>query len=483
VSTPTLFVRSRATDNKSNTSNPIEIKFSEYFKGQMIPLEKDLRLLMQEAIKTERDQGDFVPENLTKLLCKVYSSLDLMNKKNFFSIMSRELGTDNNGLLKAANALIASKDREESTVVASENNLRHAITPLYEKVFMNINSQLDGMKFLVDMRKDLLDIVNVSKEAKSDAKLKGLSENLKNLLGQWFAIGFLQLERITWNQPAAILERIINYSSVVHPIGSWMDLKARLGQGRRCFAFFHPSMPGEPLVFIEVGLTHEISTKIEPLLKASTIDEESATTAIFYAINSTQPGLSGIDLGHLLIKRVVFELQKELPNLKVFSTLSPIPGFASWLESKLAFEIQPENKFSEKSALLTETEVKSLQKLDKTTSSPVQILADTLKSNWQNDAEKESVLQPILMRLCARYLAVEKKRSLAIDPVANFHLRNGAQLYQINWLADLSTKRMKQSYGLMVNYKYNLDELRQNNEDYLLRNTINTSSAVKSLLQ
>lgn len=349
------------------------------------------------------------------------------------------------------------------------------------------------MKILIDMRADLLATIKrattgakTSVEQKTEiAQLKRLEASLADHLQHWFSVGFLELRLITWESPAALLEKIKAYSDSVHPVKDWNMLKNRLANNRRCFGFFHPSLPLEPLVFIEVALTSEISSKIAPILQGiNTVPEADATTAIFYAITSTQPGLGGIDLGHMLIEQVVHALQQEFPKLNTFSTFSPVPTFKIWLDSKLAHAISTPSE----SSLLTPTEESDLKKVFLTLnrgSAPnaalvlQQILAI---ENWQENPALVAALQGPLTRLCAFYLAKERKRNLAVDPVANFHLRNGAQFHRVCWLADTSSKRLSQSCGLMVNYLYRLDRLVANNEAYLTNGQIATGEEVESLL-
>lgn len=352
------------------------------------------------------------------------------------------------------------------------------------------------MKVLIDMRADLLSTIKTASANKTRmdlktelAQLKRLESSLAEHLQHWFSVGFLELRRITWESPAALLEKIKYYSDSVHPVADWNMLKARLSQNRRCFGFFHPSLPLEPLVFIEVALTNEISSKIAPILQGiNTVDESEATTAIFYAITSTQPGLSGVDLGHMLIEQVVSALKQELPKLQTFSTFSPVPSFKVWLDSKLAHSQLPPSTAT--APLLTPQEENSILAAYSTLnrgSAPngiaaLQLILDDKEAGWATNPVLISALQPPLMRLCAYYLAKERKRSLAVDPVANFHLRNGAQLHRVCWLADTSSKRLKQSCGLMVNYLYRLDKLVVNNEAYLTSGVIATGDDVNALL-
>lgn len=315
------------------------------------------------------------------------------------------------------------------------------------------------------------------------SRLKNLDDILKGHLQSWFSIGFLNLERITWSHPGVILERIKSYSESVHPMATWNDLKNRLSSNKRCYAYFHPSMPTDPVVFIEVQLTDSISSSMEPIISdEGLMDIEAPSTAIFYAITSTQPGLSGIDLGNMLIKRVVSNLKRDIPSIKTFCTLSPIPKFKNWLDSSLALAISPKTHEVFPFELLTDKERDTLKALDPKEENPVVIFKKMLESDWSKDQVKSEFLKDVLLRLCTYYLYTAKKNNLAYDPVANFHLRNGAQLYRVNWMADTSDKRFKQSYGLMVNYLYKLEEVEENNQNYLVHSQIRISNWVKERL-
>ena len=267
----------------------------------------------------------------------------------------------------------------------------------------------------------------------------------------------LQLQQIQWNTSSAeFLEKIMKYEAV-HQITSWDALKQRLGPGRLCFAFTHPGIPFEPLTFIQIALTHSISDNVQSILqqKPDSMAKELPTVAIFYSITSPHVGLSGIDLGVFLIKRVVKQLQEQIPSISTFCTLSPIPKFRIWLETVMELNDSP---------LLTQAEESQLRSI---------IYSDTknghlLKLSLSQFDKLQPILKPILLRLCHRYIVDEKRRNYALDPVTHFHIRNGASLYRINWMGDSSVKGTQQSYGMMANYIYVLDEIEENNAKYLL---------------
>ncbi|MGW8161613.1 MAG: malonyl-CoA decarboxylase domain-containing protein, partial [Desulfobulbales bacterium] len=258
-------------------------------------------------------------------------------------------------------------------------------------------------------------------------------------------------------------------------IRSWGDLRSRLDSNRLCFAFFHNKMPTEPLIFVEVALTNKLSASIQELLNKEDekTDSESANTAIFYSISNTQPGLAGINLGNFLIKTVVQELANQFTHLKHFATLSPVPNFQKWLAPKLA---------DNESDILLPREVGILREYF-VCKNAAQKLSEVLSLEWYKNSEEAEVLRPLLIRLCARYLLEEKKGDKTLDPVANFHLANGARLERINWLADLSAAGMKRSYGIMVNYYYELADIEKNHEEYVTGGYIAASRGVKSLLK
>ena len=299
------------------------------------------------------------------------------------------------------------------------------------------------------------------------------------MLSAWFDIGLLELVQINWGSPASLLEKLIAYESV-HAVRSWSDLKNRLGPNRRCFGFFHPNMPNEPLIFVQVALVEGISNNIGDLLDESKSDNNSikADTAVFYSISNAQRGLDGISFGNFLIKTVVEKLSTETPNLRTFATLSPIPGFANWLNEQI--ESRQDN-------LLKQSEKKNLAKYT-THFTDADILEDLLPK--LNEIEKGqqkqlfSELEAPLTRLAAEYIChIRNNRGRAIDPVAHFHLSNGASVYRLNWAADTSIKGKAQSYGLMVNYEYNLKEIQINSSVYEAEKKVAASSLIKNILK
>ncbi|WP_245600964.1 malonyl-CoA decarboxylase [Marinobacterium jannaschii] len=388
--------------------------------------------------------GEVSARALAAALGYAYMDLNEAGRLRFLRLLATEYGRDNRVI--EAHILDWQQAGDEEARQDAAQKLHHVLEPPRSRLLTLFNELPEGVKFLVDMRAELLDW------RRDHPELKPLEQDLKRLLISWFDIGFLKLEQISWRSPAALLEKLIAYEAV-HAIQSWDDLKNRLDSDRRCFAFFHPHMPDEPLIFVEVALVNGLANSIQNLLDecAPLQDLQQADTAIFYSISNAQRGLAGISFGNFLIKRVVALLEREFHHLQRFATLSPIPGLRRWLDKGLA---NPES-------MLLPAEEKLLRDAGLN-------LADLLlKNRWQEDPELVALLEPLICRLTARYLVKEKRHDgKAVDPVANFHLSNGARVEQINWLADRSVKGIRQSAGMMVNYLYQLDEIEQNSQQY-----------------
>ena len=402
-------------------------------------------------------------------LGRVYLGLDGEGRKRFLRLLADEFDVDHGAAAASASALIQAKD--DRARAKAERGLRAVLNAPRLRLLTQFNGLPEGVKFLVDMRAELL------RFGREDRALAGLEADLKDLLAAWFDIGFLELRRITWESPAALLEKLSVYEAV-HEVRSWTDLKNRLDSDRRCFAFFHPRMPSEPLIFVEVALVNGMAANVQELLdvKAPVADPRSADTAIFYSISNAQKGLAGISFGGFLIKRVVDQLSAEFPKLKTFATLSPVPGFIAWLDKEFAAGLPGVLGKHERKVLAAVLGQGNASKGDLK-----QILDDAA---WSKKPEVAAALEAPLKRLCARYL-VEAKREdgKAIDPVANFHLGNGARVERLNWLGDTSKKGLKQSAGMMVNYQYRLAEIEANHEAYEGEGKVMTSSAVAALLK
>lgn len=304
------------------------------------------------------------------------------------------------------------------------------------RLFKRLNAQQEGLRFLVDLRADML------RWRKQVAGLQALEQVLEGLLSAWFDVGLLELRPLTWDSPASLLEKLIKYEAV-HAIQSWDDLRHRVAPDRRCYAYFHPQMPDVPLIFVEIAFDARMSDSVQSLLdpQAPTQDLGRARWAIFYSISNTQEGLRGISFGNFLLKRVIERLLQELPQLKSFATLSPIPGFAAWL------------------ARLKGPEVERIVRGDKDGEHRTPDGARWVARLGRAARGKPSeALRRAGVKLAAHYLQTLKNEQ-PLDPVARFHLGNGARLERLNWAADVSDKGLEQSCGMMVNYLYVLDDL------------------------
>ena len=383
--------------------------------------------------------GEVSARNRAAKLAQAYLQFDEKARTAFLHTLA-EFDSDPSAVAAAYDRLQATEDpAERATATAA---LRRALEPPRVRLLTQFTTIPDGMKFLVDMRATLLARV------KGDPYLAALDSDLRALLANWFDVGFLELQRIDWSSPAVLLERLVGYEAV-HEIRSWSDLKNRLDSDRRCYALFHPRMPAEPLIFVEVALVRGLAGSVQLLLdkRAPLLDAKVADTAIFYSISNCQRGLAGISFGNFLIKQVVTVLGAEYRNIKTFATLSPMPGFRRWLDARLA---------DGDAGLLSAEESTSLIALtgdDPKPATGVAALALLLaRRGWSRDTAVVKALDPVLTRLGARYLLTESNNKRALDPVAHFHLSNGARLERIIMGADTSDKGVRESATLMVNY-------------------------------
>lgn len=429
------------------------------------------RLLEQMHACLETRGGEVSARARAAALGRAYLALNEVGKLRFLEVLAENFGVDHDAVDAAVEVLQQAEDPISRD--KAEHHLRKALIPPRLTLLTQFNALPEGVKFLVDMRADLL------AESDLSSDMMGLQQDLKGLLKTWFDVDFLELRRIAWDSSSAgILEKLIAYEAV-HAIESWDDLKNRLESDRRCFGFFHPRMPDEPLIFVEVALVDGMSASVQALLdeNAPIIDPAKADTAIFYSISNAQKGLAGISFGNFLIKRVVSSLSIEFENLKNFATLSPIPGFRKWLDNRLADGDKD---------LLTPAERKALNAVHgKSRGAKGKLKALLDDEGWPADQELSEALHGVLMRLAAQYLAHEKKREgdlRTLDPVAHFHLSNGARLQRLNWKGDLSDKGLKQSSGMMVNYLYKLSHLEDNHEAYTTNGKVAVSSSIRSLL-
>jgi malonyl-CoA decarboxylase len=390
-----------------------------------------------------------------------YSRANTGQRHDMWLLMSEQFLADPRVVKQAQDHLTAALGTSDEA--AAEVHFRRATVSPRRRLLQRFSAFAEGIRFLVDMRADMLP------HLKADKRLQALDVEMEYMFSTWFDVGFLDLRRISWDSPASLIEKLIKYEAV-HDIKSWADVKNRLDSDRRCYGFFHPRMPDEPLIFVEVALADEMSDSITPLLdeSAAPSDLKKATTAIFYSISNTQAGLRGVSFGDSLIKRVVELLKIEFPKLRVFVTLSPIPGFRAWLvKNAQAMLDKLDDKHRVQLGLALGFEPPGAEHL---LSAADKALA----------LDEKSPARKMLMRCAAHYLSLETQGGKPMDPVARFHLNNGARVERLNWAADPSAKGLKQSCGLMVNYLYDIKRL-DRHRGMLAEGKIAVSPGIESL--
>jgi malonyl-CoA decarboxylase len=375
-----------------------------------------------------------------------YRSLGDDDKGAFFRALAEDFGPDRDRVQSAVARWSATSGE------AAAADIHHATEPRRQELFRRLNRAPGGTAALVAMRANLVEAM------RADRGLSIVDRDFIHLFGSWFNRGFLVLRRIDWSSPAAILEKIIRYEAV-HEIRDWDDLRRRIDPAdRRCYAFFHPALVDEPLIFVEVALTVAPPAAIAPLLaeRRPQVAQDKARAATFYSISNCQQGLTGVSFGNFLIKQVVEEIRRELPRIETFVTLSPAPGFRAWVESR--------------DAAAAETLAKT-------------VLDTALDGQWAEKPEAAQRMRKALEPLAAHYfLKARRPDGRVVDPVARFHLGNGARLERINPMGDLSEKSLAESYGVMVNYQYDLAEIERNHEAFFNQGVVAASSPVKKLL-
>ncbi len=380
-----------------------------------------------------------------------YGELTTGPRIAFFEALSERFGPDPARMESA----IAAWREKPSDATAAE--LHAASEPRRQEMFRRLNLAPGGTAALVRMREQLLDVLGHRED------LTAVDDDFVHLFSSWFNRGFLVLRRIDWSTPAIVLDKIIRYEAV-HEISDWDDLRRRIEPpDRRCYAFFHPALVDDPLIFVEVALTRDIPDAIAPILAQGRemTEADKARTAVFYSISNCQRGLAGVSFGNFLIKQVVEEISRESPKLATFVTLSPAPSFAGWLKRERA---------NEASTALNEADKTALAALD--------------RPDWWREEEIAAQLKDPLMRAAAWYfLRAKSGRGLPVDPVARFHLGNGARLERIDWLGDTSERAMAQACGFMVNYLYDLDDIEKNHEAFAEGRTVVASGSVQRLLR
>ncbi len=418
---------------------------------------RKVRRLVASCQKLLSESGGTASASLAQATLEMYGELDRGEQAQFFSALLTEFSPDPDAVLAAAQAYAAD---------ASAANLARLCTvaePPRQELLRRLNRAPGGTATSLRMRERLLEVSRERRE------LDAVDWDLRHLLSSWFNPGFLQIVRVDWRTPAYLLEQIIAHEAV-HEIQGWGDLRRRLAADGRCFALFHPALPHEPVIFVEVALTDRMADSVAPLLDAQSTskDPSRASTAVFYSISNCQPGLRGVSLGNFLIKQVVDVLTREFPRLKVFCTLSPVPGFAAWLASML----------KEPAARRPKALAEALAAVGRELGADgIRIAGDSREA-----IARLAPLKEPLTRLCATYLLKSNQEGEPVrDPVARFHLNNGARMERINWSADNSRKGLRESLGIMVNYRYEPRAIESNHEKFA-RGEIAASRHVRGLV-
>jgi malonyl-CoA decarboxylase len=390
-----------------------------------------------------------------------YAGATPERRRDLWLLMSEQF-VANTQKVNAAQAQLAAAVGTPDEAVAEVHYRRATVSPR-RRLLQRFSVYPGGIQFLVNLRAEM------QHSLKTDKRLLALDVEMEYMFSTWFDVGFLDLRRISWDSPASLIEKLIKYEAV-HDIKSWADVKNRLDSDRRCYGFFHPRLPDVPLIFVEVALVDSMAGDIMPLLDelAAAADLKKATTAIFYSISNTQPGLRGVSFGDSLIKRVVETLKEEFPRLRVFATLSPIPGFRAWLGKNAA-------------AMLDKLGEKERAALGRAVGFEPPGAGHLLTAAEGALALPEkSPVRLMLLECAAYYLGQALEGGKPADPVARFHLGNGARVERLNWAGDPSPKGLKQSYGMMVNYLYDLKRL-DKHRALLAQGKIPVSGGVEAL--
>ncbi len=422
-----------------------DVLSSVFERGRIFRGSDDKRSIIALCDAIFSEKGEVSGSKLAATVLAKYEGLSFDEKQEFFSHIVDNFGLDPDVVIEAANAYNVEPSPQKLAI------LTKAAEPKHRELLRRLNQVPGATEKLVHMREDLLSML------KTEPKLSNFDSDFEHLFSSWFNRGFLVLKPIDWKTPANILEKIIEYEAV-HAINDWDDLRRRLQpEDRRCFAFFHPAMPEEPLIFVEVALTKGLPASVTDLLAEAraSVAHDDIDTAVFYSISNCQKGLRGVSFGNFLIKQVVNDLAQDFSGLNNFVTLSPIPGFRKWLDETYA-----------------ETDVPAINQVKNA------LLSE--ESFFIN--ETTNLLEKPLKVLLAKYfLEAKRDDGWPLDPVSRFHLGNGASLMRFNWMADISEKGLKQSAGLMVNYKYDLETVEDNHESYAREKEINTTREIKAL--
>jgi len=429
------------------------LDFKKFFSsiadaGQRLIGKKSLRKDLTSALQLCNDlisfKGIASGIAIAREITEIYSVFDTDQKLSFFKEINKQFSPNSNEVEKKIAQYLQEKNEQ------SLNALGSAVEGNRQELIRRLNMAPNGTPFLVSMREDLIKFLPINPE------LKNLDEDIRHLFKSWFNPGFLRLEKITWDSKAAVLEKIMKYEKV-HKIKDMNDLKRRLQQeDRRFFAYFHPVLKDEPLIFVEVAFTKGVGHSIQEIIKPKTDEKSNYDTATFYSINNCQNGLMRVTLGNFLIKRVVFEIQEENPKIKNFGTLSPLPGFADWFLSLSSEKLKD---------ILKDYEISKLDFLR----------SPSLKIGEPKILEEKAAIK----KLVAHYLINEKINNKPLNPVSRFHLGNGASISNIILNGNITDYGYKESFGIMVNYSYQLDKLEKIHEDFITKGIISYSDKIK----
>ena len=413
------------------------------------PLRSESLIELCEDLLSGRGEASGVA--LAREILGRYAELRTGPRVAFFEALAQRFGTDGERMEKAVAAW------RETPSDAAAREVHAASEPRRQELFRRLNLAPGGTTALVRMREQLMDALGHRDD------LGAVDEDFVHLFSSWFNRGFLVLRRIDWSTPAIVLEKIIRYEAV-HAIHDWDDLRRRIDPpDRRCYAFFHPALVDDPLIFVEIAFNRDIPGAIAPILAPDRerTELERARTAVFYSISNCQRGLSGVSFGSFLIKQVVEDLCRDLPKLTTFVTLSPVPNFAAWLARERA---------DENSIALSADDKAALAGID-------------TPDWWRNQETAEPLREPVMRAAAWYFLRAKNRRGLPADAVARFHLGNGARLERLDWLGDVSERAIKQAHGLMVNYLYDLDDIEKNHEAFAENRTVVASSSVQRHLR
>lgn len=422
-----------------------DVLSSVFERGRIFRSSDDKRKIIDLCDAIFSEKGEVSGSKLAATVLAKYEELTVEEKREFFSHIVDNFDLDPEVVIASAQSYIAERTPENLLKLTKDAE------PKRRELLRRLNQVPGATEKLVHMREDLLSML------KSKPRFASFDADFEHLFSSWFNRGFLVLKPIDWKTPANILEKIIEYEAV-HAINDWDDLRRRLQpHDRRCFAFFHPAMPEEPLIFVEVALTKGLPASVTDVLAEAraSISHDDIDTAVFYSISNCQKGLRGVSFGNFLIKQVVNDLSQDFPGLNNFVTLSPIPGFRKWLDETYA-----------------ETDIASVNDIKNRLSNEESFFID----EGTNLIEK-----PLKVLLAKYFLEAKRDDGWPLDPVSRFHLGNGASLMRFNWMADISEKGLKQSAGLMVNYKYDLATVEDNHESYAREKEIDTTREIKAL--